>query len=91
MSSSTDFSEILKLIVKYLIEGLVVAFVAFVIPKKKLDLEEITTIALMAASTFAILDVFLGSTNAMTNAARSGVGFAVGSGLAGGLPVMRPM
>ena len=78
-----DFTDILKLLVKYLIEGLVVAFVAFVIPKKKLDLEEIVTVALTAASTFAILDVFLGG-NTIANAARSGVGLAVGSGLAGG-------
>ena len=78
-----NFSDILKLVIKYLVEGIVVAFVAFVIPKKKLDLEEIATVGLTAASTFAILDVFLGG-NAMANAARSGVGLAVGSGLAGG-------
>ena len=86
----SDFSDILKLVVKYLIEGIVVAFVAFVIPKKKLDFEEIATVGLMAASTFAILDVFLGN-NAMANAARSGVGLAVGSGLAGGFKIAGAM
>jgi hypothetical protein len=89
--SSFDFEEMLKLVMKYLIEGLVVAFVAFVFPKKKLDLEEVVIVALTAASTFAVLDVFLGNSNPITQGTKSGLGMAIGSGLAGGFKFAAPV
>ena len=55
------FAEIVNRIIKYLIEGLVVALAAFAIPKKQLNVEEIVIIALTAAATFSILDVFIPS------------------------------
>lgn len=75
-----DFSEMLRRIVKYLIEGLMVAIASFAIPKRSLNLEEIALIALTAAATFAILDTYLPS---MGVSARSGAGFGIGAKLVG--------
>ena len=65
-----------------MIEGLVVALAAFAIPKKQLNVEEIIIIALTAAATFSILDVFI---PAMGSSARGGAGFGIGANLVGGL------
>lgn len=77
-----DLNELVKRAIKYLIEGLVVALAAFAIPKKQLNLEEIIIIALTAAATFSILDVFI---PAMGASARGGAGFGIGANLVGGL------
>jgi ABC-type Co2+ transport system permease subunit len=80
MNNWEDISEIIKRIIKYLVEGLMVAIVAFVIPQKPLKMEEIAIIALMAAATFSILDTFIPS---MGVSARSGAGFGIGANLVG--------
>jgi Na+/serine symporter len=80
MSNVFDFSEIVKRIVKYLIEGIIVAIVAYSIPKHRLNLEEVVVIALSAAATFSILDVFMGG---VSNKARDGLGYGIGLKLAG--------
>jgi ABC-type Co2+ transport system permease subunit len=80
-----DLNELIKRAIKYLIEGLVVALAAFAIPKKQLNLEEIIIIALTAAATFSILDVFI---PAMATSARGGAGFGIGANLVGGLKVV---
>ena len=72
--SGFDFSELIKRAIKYLIEGIMVAIAAFAIPKKRLDIEEVVIIGLMAAATFSVLDVFVPSMGA---SARGGAGFAV--------------
>ena len=77
-----DLNELVKRAIKYLIEGLVVALAAFAIPKKQLNVEEIIIIALTAAATFSILDVFI---PAMGSCARGGAGFGIGANLVGGL------
>jgi hypothetical protein len=77
---SFDFSEFIKRVIKYLVEGVMVAVAAFAIPKKKLDIEEIVVIALTAAMTFSILDVFVPS---MASSARGGAGFGIGANLVG--------
>jgi ABC-type Co2+ transport system permease subunit len=77
-----DMTELVKRAIKYLIEGLVVALAAFAIPQKKINLEEIIVIALTAAATFAILDVFI---PAMGSSARGGAGFGIGANLVGGI------
>ena len=77
-----DLNELVKRAIKYLIEGLVVALAAFAIPKKQLNVEEIVIIALTAAATFSILDVFI---PAMGSSARGGAGFGIGANLIGGL------
>ena len=75
-------NEIVKKAIKYIVEGIIVAFASYVIPKQKLNLEEVTVIALVAAATLAILDTFIPS---MGVSSRQGAGLAIGTGLAGGL------
>jgi len=75
-----DISELIKRIIKYLIEGLMVSIAAFAIPRRSLNLEEIALIALTAAATFAILDTYI---PAMGVNARSGAGFGIGANLVG--------
>ena len=75
-----DISEMLKRIVKYLIEGIILAIAAFAIPKHSLNLEEIAMLALTAAATFAVLDTYIPS---IAVGARSGAGFGIGAHLVG--------
>ena len=75
-----DFSELIKRVIKYLIEGFMVAIAAYAIPKQSLKLEEVIVIALTAAATFAVLDVFVPS---MASYARGGAGFGIGANLVG--------
>ena len=78
MSGMFDVSELIKRIIKYLVEGLMVAIAAYAIPKRSLNLEEIALIALTAAATFSILDTYVPS---MGVSARTGAGFGVGMNL----------
>jgi hypothetical protein len=75
-----DLAELTKRVVKYLVEGLMVAIAAFAIPKRSLQLDEIALIALTAAATFSILDTYV-PTMAVT--ARGGAGFGIGANLVG--------
>lgn len=75
-----DLGELLKRAIKYIVEGLMVALAAFAIPKKNLQLDEISLIALTAAATFSILDTYLPS---MGVNARSGAGLGIGANLVG--------
>lgn len=75
-----DMNDILARAVKYLLEGLAVAIVAYMIPGKVLKISEIGMIALTALATFAILDIYAPSVGA---SARTGAGFGVGAGLVG--------
>jgi len=78
MSGLIDIGELVKRIIKYLVEGLMVAIAAFAIPKRSLNIEEIILIALTAAATFSILDTYIPS---MGVSARSGAGFGIGANL----------
>ena len=73
-----DFVELVRRAIKYFVEGLMVAIAAFVIPQKRLRLDEVALIALTAAATFSILDTYLPS---MAVTARSGAGFGIGANL----------
>ena len=73
-----DLSEFLKRAIKYIVEGIMVAIAAFAIPKQQLKIEEVVIIALSAAATFAVLDVFVPS---MASSARGGAGFGIGVNL----------
>ena len=73
-------NELIKRIIKYIVEGLMISIAAYVIPKKSLNLEEIACLALTAAATFAILDTYIPS---MGVSARSGAGFGLGANLVG--------
>mgnify|MGYP006088816155 CR=1 FL=1 len=81
--------NLVKNAMKYIFEGLAVALAAFYFPswsnKGGLKVEEIAAIALTAAATFALLDLWAGGENGMYGNARMGAGFAIGSNLAGGL------
>lgn len=77
-----DVKEILVRIFKYIFEGLVVAVAAYLIPGKKMQAVEILTIALVAAATFSVLDLFAPS---LSSGARTGSSFAIGANLVGGL------
>lgn len=82
--SVVNFGELVRRVIKYIIEGLVVAIAAYAIPKvsgkgdSKLSTEEIVIIALTAAATFAVLDVFV---PAMGSSARNGAGLGIGLNL----------
>jgi ABC-type Co2+ transport system permease subunit len=75
-----DFNEVLRRLIKYFIEGFAVAVVAYCLPKQKISMENILVIALTAAATFAILDMFAPS---IGGSARMGAGFGVGANLVG--------
>jgi ABC-type Co2+ transport system permease subunit len=75
MNGLIDVGELVKRIIKYLVEGLMVAIAAYAIPKRSLNIEEIILIALTAAATFSILDTYIPS---MGSSARSGAGLGIG-------------
>ena len=78
MLQSFDFGELVKRAVKYIIEGIMVAIAAYVIPKKALNVDEIALISLSAAAILSILDTYIPS---MGVTARSGAGFGIGANL----------
>ena len=80
MTGLIDIGELVKRIIKYLVEGLMVAIAAYAIPNRSLNIEEIVLIALTAAATFSILDTYIPS---MGVSARSGAGLGVGFNLVG--------
>jgi len=80
MNGLINIAELVKRIIKYLVEGLMVAIAAYAIPKRSLNIEEIVLIALTAAATFSILDTYVPS---MGVTARSGAGFGIGANLVG--------
>lgn len=77
-SYSIDGKEIIVRIIKYILEGSMVAIAAYLIPKQKPKVEEILTIALVAAATFSLLDMFAPS---IGSSARFGAGAGIGVGL----------
>jgi hypothetical protein len=75
-----NFKEIMKRIIKYLVEGLMVAIACYAIPKQSLQLDEIMLLALVAASTFSILDTYIPT---MGESARNGTGLGIGLKISG--------
>ena len=80
MNSLINVAELVRRIIKYLVEGLMVAIAAYAIPKRSLNIEEIVLIALTAAATFSILDTYI---PIMGVNARTGAGFGIGANLVG--------
>jgi|UniRef100_A0A6C0EV13 ABC-type Co2+ transport system permease subunit len=78
--SMFDVVELVKRVLKYLFEGIIVAIAAFVIPKRSLNIEEILLLALTAAATFSILDTYAPS---FSPSVRGGAGFGIGANLVG--------
>jgi hypothetical protein len=80
-----DLGEFMKRAIKYIVEGIMVAFACYAIPKGKgLSMDEVALIALSAAATFSILDTYIPS---MGVTARTGAGFGIGANLVG-FPMM---
>jgi ABC-type Co2+ transport system permease subunit len=77
-----DVKELGARIIKYVVEGLIVAIAAYFIPGKKLSLEEILTIGVIAAATFSVLDLFSPS---IGSSARAGAGLGIGVNMVGGI------
>ena len=77
---NVDVNEFVKRVIKYIVEGLMVALAAYAIPKKSMNMDEIALLAMTAAATFSILDVFVPS---LAVSARSGAGFGIGANLVG--------
>ena len=75
-----NLQEIVIKVIKYLVEGLVVAIACFCLPQKSLSFDEVALIGLSAAATFSILDTFLPS---IAQHARQGTGLGIGFGLSG--------
>jgi uncharacterized RDD family membrane protein YckC len=73
-------AEIINRVIKYLIEGLVVAAAAILIPRKALPMDEVATLAVLAAVVFAILDAVSPSMGVTT---RQGAAFGIGANLVG--------
>ena len=78
--------ELCKRVIKYVLEGLMVAFAALVLPQKSLKMEDVLGLALVAAATFAILDMLAPNDSDMSkiaDSARMGAGFGIGANLVG--------
>ena len=80
MSGLFDVNELIKRVIKYLIEGLMVSIAAFAIPKRSMNIEEIISIALTSSATFAILDTYVPSIGV---SAKQGTGLGIGLKLSG--------
>ena len=77
-----EVQELVMRVFKYIFEGLIVAVAAYLIPGKKLKVEEILTIGVIAAATFSVLDLFAPSVG---QSVRNGAGLGIGVNLVGGL------
>lgn len=73
---SINLQEVIRRVIKYLVEGLAVGVAAYYIPRRTMDLKEIGMIAITASAIFAILDLY---SPAIGVAARQGAGFGIGA------------
>jgi hypothetical protein len=73
-----DIKDVVRKVIKYLVEGLAVGVAAYMIPTKKLKLEEIGVLAVTAALVLAILDTVAPR---ISGSARQGAGFGLGAGI----------
>jgi len=78
-----NIKEIMKRVIKYLVEGLAVSVAAAIVPQKALKMDEVIIIALVAAATFSILDTFVPvAGTSIRQGAGAGLGFKlVGFGI----------
>lgn len=75
-----NLESLIKNILKYLLEGLAVAIAAKYIPSREISMNEVVMIALTAALTFFVLDLFSPS---IASGARLGTGFGIGANQVG--------
>jgi hypothetical protein len=79
-TGTSTFMELIRNVVKYLILGLVIAFAAYYIPQRTMQLREILMIGATTAITFAVLDYF---TPSIGEATRTGAGLGIGATMVG--------
>lgn len=80
---SMNWSDIVNRVLAYSIEGLVLALAAYFIPSKgNMKVNEIITIALIGAATFALLDLYMNNST-IAQSARNGAGMGIGFNLVG--------
>lgn len=86
MGVSFDASELIVRLFKYCLEGFVLSLAAYFLPGHKLDVSEVVILGLIAAATFAVLDLFA---PAIGSSVRSGAGYGIGFNLVGfpGAPI----
>ena len=77
---SFDLWEALVRLLKYAFQGLVIALVAYILPKSKLSSSEILGLALTGACVFSILDLLA---PAISAGAKQGVGLGAGFQMVG--------
>jgi len=75
-----NLESLIKNVLKYLLEGLAVAIAAKYIPSREISMNEVVMIALTAALTFFVLDLFSPS---IASGARLGTGFGIGANQVG--------
>ncbi len=75
-----DINDLLNRVIKYVIEGVAVAFALVFIPRKALPMDEVITVTIAAAAVFAVLDIFSPSMGVVS---RQGAGFGIGAKLVG--------
>ena len=78
-----DYRDIFKRALKYILEGLAVAFVAYWLGK--LELKEVLMLGITAAAVFAILDTF---SPTVSFGMRLGAGFGMGQSMFGAAPAL---
>lgn len=88
MNTSINMNTMVSIIIKYLIEGTAVAFVAKLVGKGKLKGSEVLTLGMTAAVVFLILDVYAPSVG---TSSRTGAGLGIGLNTVGGLPMVEGM
>lgn len=80
MEYTFDVQEMFTRLVKYLIEGLVVALVAYLLPEKPMSFDKVVLLGVTAAAMFSILDLVAPS---IGSSVRMGAGFGIGANLIG--------
>lgn len=83
-----NLKQMCKRVIKYILSGLVVAFAALVLPQKSMAIEDVVGLALVAAATFAVLELLVTDddkfgVNKIAETAKMGAGFGIGANLVG--------
>jgi ABC-type Co2+ transport system permease subunit len=82
LDSVIDVRETIRRMVKYLIQGLVMALAAYAIPRQSLELDVIASLAIVAAATFSVLDLLMPSVKGV---AQLGAAAGIGLSMAGAM------
>lgn len=84
---SYDYKEIAKKIIKYVLEGVAIALVAYYFMSNKLSVKDIFILGVSAAASFAILDQF---SPTVALGARFGAGLGIGQSIVGAAGSLAP-